>query len=120
MSNPNEPWSNPYGQPGAGDQGQYGQQPGQPEYGQQPGQYGQPPPGQPQSGQPQPGQPQYGAPSNPYGQPGQPQYGAPSNPYGQPYPQTAYNTVPTSGGRPGTVIAASVLGYVQAGLLLIG
>jgi hypothetical protein len=111
MTNPNEQWSNPYGQPGAGGQG------GQPGYGQP--QQGQPA-GQAAYGQPPAGQQQYGAPSNPYGQPAYPQGGAPGNPYSQPYPQTPYNTVPTSGGRPGMVIAASVLAYVQAGLLLIG
>jgi hypothetical protein len=75
MTSPNDPWSNPHGQPGQqGDQGQpqftqplYGQPPGQPTYGQptygQPS-YGQPPYGQAQYGQPY-GQPEFG--SGPYG-----------------------------------------------------
>src|SRR5882724_6020739 len=99
MSNPNEPWSNPYGQPGQPDPGQYGQQPpaANPQY----------------SGYPQPQQPGQYPPA---------QGGYPSNPYGQPYPQTpGYNTfgAPDPNRRPGGVIAAAVLSYVQAGFLLL-
>ncbi len=98
-------------------------------YGQQPGQPG----GYPQGGVPQgypqtpgQGQPAQGYPqSPPYGQPAQsyPQ----SNPYGQPAPSYQYGAMPAapaeySSGpipRPGTVTAAAVLGYVQAGITLI-
>jgi len=108
MSNPNEPWSNPYGQPGQGDPGQqYGQQPANPQ--QYPG-YGQPQ--QPPAGYPAPGQ-----------QPGQypAQGGYPSNPYGQPYPPGQFGQYPmvNPARRPGGATAAAVLSYIQAGVLLI-
>lgn len=101
-------------------------------YGQQPDPYqggypqGGVPQGYPQTpgqGQPAQGYPQ----SPPYGQPAQ-QPGYPqSPPYGQPAPQYPYGSMPAapaeySGGpipRPGTVTAAAVLGYVQAGITLI-
>ncbi|TDV43670.1 hypothetical protein [Actinophytocola oryzae] len=106
-------------------------------YGQEPGQQGG---GYPQGGYPQTpgqGQPAQGYPqSPPYGQPAQ---GYPQSPaYGQPqgYPQTPaqgypqaspYGSMPAappeySSGpipRPGTITAAAVLGYVQAGITLI-
>jgi hypothetical protein len=75
----------------------------------------------PGQGQPAQGYPQ----SPPYGQPAQ---GYPqSNPYGQPAPSYQYGNMPAapaeySSGpipRPGTVTAAAVLGYVQAGITLI-
>lgn len=98
-------------------------------YGQQPDPSG----GYPQGGVPQgypqtpgQGQPAQGYPqSPPYGQPAQ---GYPqSNPYGQPAPSYQYGAMPAapaeySSGpipRPGTVTAAAVLGYVQAGITLI-
>ncbi|MFI7680901.1 hypothetical protein [Actinophytocola sp. NPDC049390] len=99
-------------------------------YGQQPDPSG----GYPQGGVPQgypqtpgQGQPAQGYPqSPPYGQPAQ---GYPqSNPYGQPAPSYQYGgNMPAapaeySAGpipRPGTVTAAAVLGYVQAGITLI-
>jgi hypothetical protein len=92
MSNPNEPWSNPYGQPG--------QQPGNPS--QQYPAYGQQPP--------------TGYPSSP----GQPQ-GYASNPYGQPYPQGQFGQYPMTNPnrRPGGATASAVLAYVQAGIILI-
>jgi hypothetical protein len=132
MSNPNEPWSNPYGQPGQNDPGQYGQPPAQqppagnpqyPSYGQPGQQYPSSPggyPAQPQAGYP--AQPQAGYPAQPQaGYPAQPQAGYPSNPYGQAYPQTPYNTfaAPNPASRPGGVIASAVLSYIQGGILLI-
>ncbi|MDQ3785815.1 MAG: hypothetical protein M3422_01050, partial [Actinomycetota bacterium] len=98
-------------------------------YGQQPDPSG----GYPQGGVPQgypqtpgQGQPAQGYPqSPPYGQPAQ---GYPqSPPYGQPAPSYQYGAMPAapaeySSGpipRPGTVTAAAVLGYVQAGITLI-
>jgi hypothetical protein len=101
-------------------------------YGQQPGQPGQPGGGgYPQGGYPQTpgqGQPAQGYPQSPsYGQPAQ---GYPqSPPYGYPQQQAsgAFGNMPAappeySSGpmqRPGTVTAAAVLGYVQAGITLI-
>jgi hypothetical protein len=134
MTTPNEPWSNPYGQPGQqGGQGQpqytqplYGDQPpgqpqGQPPYGGQPQgqpQYGQPPYGQ-QYGGPQ-GQPQYGE-QPPYGQQyggpqGQPQYGGPQQ-YGQPYgaPPPFRGPAPSSG----TLVTAGVIQIVQSAFWII-
>ncbi|MGB3443230.1 MAG: hypothetical protein WBA97_31210 [Actinophytocola sp.] len=116
----------PYGQQpdpsGGNPQGGYPQ--GGPQgYPQTPGQ-GQPAQGYPQSppyGQPAQGYPQ----SPPYGQPAQ---GYPqSPPYGQPAAPQSYGSMPAapaeySSGpipRPGTVTAAAVLGYVQAGITLI-
>lgn len=104
-------------------------------YGQQPDpQGGYPQGGYPQGGVPQgypqtpgQGQPAQGYPqSPPYGQPAQPQYPQ-SPPYGQPAPQYPYGSMPAapaeySSGpipRPGTVTAAAVLGYIQAGITLI-
>ncbi|GAB1510300.1 hypothetical protein [Actinophytocola sp. KF-1] len=98
-------------------------------YGQQPDPSG----GYPQGGVPQgypqtpgQGQPAQGYPqSPPYGQPAQ---GYPhSNPYGQPAASHQYGSMPAapaeySSGpipRPGTVTAAAVLAYVQAGITLI-
>ena len=98
-------------------------------YGQQPDPSG----GYPQGGVPQgypqtpgQGQPAQGYPqSPPYGQPAQ---GYPqSPPHGQPAPSYQYGSMPAapaeySSGpipRPGTVTAAAVLGYVQAGITLI-
>lgn len=99
-------------------------------YGQQPDPQG----GYPQGGVPQgypqtpgQGQPAQGYPqSPPYGQPAQQGYPQ-SPPYGQPAPQYPYGSMPAapaeySSGpipRPGTVTAAAVLGYVQAGITLI-
>ena len=118
----------PYGQ----QPGPYGQQPGG-GYPQQPGGYQQQPSGgypqQPSGGYPQTpgqGQPAQGYPqSPPYGQPAQ---GYPqSPPQGYPQAQGYGASMPPapaeySGGpipRPGTVTAAAVLGYVQAGITLI-
>lgn len=107
-------------------------------YGQQPDPSG----GYPQGGYPQTpgqGQPAQGyPPSPPYGQPaqgypqsppyGQPAQGYPQSPaYGQPAQGHSYGSMPSappeySTGpirRPGTVTAAGVLGYVQAGITLI-
>lgn len=97
-------------------------------YGQQPDPSG----GYPQGGVPQgypqtpgQGQPAQGYPqSPPYGQPSQ---GYQQNPYSQPAPNYPYGSMPAapaeySSGpipRPGTVTAAAVLGYVQAGITLI-
>lgn len=102
----------PYGQ----QPGPYGQQPsgGYPQqsggYPQTPGQ-GQPAQGYPQSppyGQPAQGYPQ----SPPQGYPQAPGYGA-----GMPPAPAEYSAGPIP--RPGTVTAAAVLGYVQAGITLI-
>lgn len=104
----------PYGQqpdPSGGyPQGGYPQGGGQQGYPQTPGQ-GQPAQGYPQSppyGQPAQGYPQ----SPPYGQPAQ------GHPYGSmPSAPAEHSTGPIP--RPGTVTAAAVLGYVQAGITLI-
>ncbi|MCW2525179.1 MAG: hypothetical protein JWM76_39 [Pseudonocardiales bacterium] len=101
----------------------------------EPGQWVVPPPdlppdpgvySQPQYGQPPYDQPQYGQP--PYSQP---QYGQPTypSPYPISYPAPGYSPYPVPGGlpgqwpggppRPGQVMAASVLGYVTAGLLIL-
>ena len=97
MTNPNDPWSNPYGQPGQPvDQGQ--SQYTQP----QPPGYGPPPSGQPGYAQPQPGY-------------AQPQYGQ----YGAPMPPAQFGPADARSGRPGTATAASVLSYIQAGFLII-
>jgi hypothetical protein len=91
---------------------------GQPAYGQPP--YDQPHYGQAQYGQAQYGQPPYG--QSPYGQQYAPS-GYPAQPGYQPgvyappaYPPSYY---PQPSGRPGQVIAAAVLGYVVAGLLVV-
>lgn len=98
MTNPSDPWSNPYGQPG-----QPAEQ-GQPQYGppQDPPGYGPQPPRQ--SGPTGYGQPQYGQP--PYGQ------------YGPPMPPAQFGPADTNR-RPGAATAAAVLSYVQAGFLII-
>ena len=113
MTTPNDPWSNPYGQPG-----QQGGQ-GQPQYTQP--LYGEQPQGQPQYGEPQ-GQPQYGGPPQ-----GQQQYGGPQ--YGQqPYGQQAYGPgygAPPFGGPTGpapsspTLITAGVIQIVQSAFWII-
>lgn len=96
MSQPPSSWD-----PNAGQQGQYGDSGG---YGQQPSyspppQYGGYPPAETQQ---QYGQQPYG-----YGQPGYPpQYGTP---YG----------APSGPQRPGAALAAAVLSYIQAGVVLI-
>jgi hypothetical protein len=66
-----------------------------------------PPPSEPPP--PQPAPPPYGYPGPPYGYPGYPGYG-----YPPPWP-------PAPGGprRPGTVIAAAVLAFVQAAFVLV-
>lgn len=64
-------------------------------------------------GPPQPGYP----PPSPYGYPGYPPYGYPT-PY--PYaPPPGYPYQPPRPGRPGTTIAAAVLGFVLAAVLLV-
>ncbi|GAB2472516.1 hypothetical protein [Jatrophihabitans fulvus] len=84
------------------------------------GQYEGPPqteqyPAQQPYGQPAPYQQPYGQPA--YPQPAYPQpYGYAPPPYGYPQP---YGYPPVGPKRPGMVIAASVLGYVNAGLLII-
>lgn len=100
-------------------------------YGQQPDPQGGYPHGGVPQGYPQTpgqGQPAQGYPqSPPYGQPAQPQGYPQSPPYGQPAPQYPYGSMPSapaeySSGpipRPGTVTAAAVLAYVQAGITLI-
>lgn len=105
MSQPPSSWDPNAGQQGRapgqyGDSGGYGQQPSYsppPQYG------GYPPAETQQYGQPQYGQPPYG-----YGQqPGYPpQYGTP---YG----------APSGPQRPGAALAAAVLSYIQAGVVLI-
>lgn len=89
------------GQPGAGQQGSAQQGSAQPAQG-----YEQ---GQPQYGQQQYGQPQYGQ-TQQYGQPqyGQAQYG--QSPYGAPAAGPS---------RPGSITAAAVLAFVQAGAVII-
>jgi hypothetical protein len=135
MTNPNDPWSNPYGQPGQpGQPGQQGPQ-GQPQYTQplyggpesQHGgqQHGQPPQyGQPQYGQPQYGPPQYG--DQPYG--GPPQYGPGQYGPGQYGPgqygpgMQPYGTPPFgAGARPssGTLVTAGVIQIVQSAFWVI-
>lgn len=134
MSSPSH---DPYAPPPEGSS-PYGQQPVHeqstqavpiPEFGQQQPTYGDP--NAPQYGQPQGGAPQYGAPQQQYGQApvygqqpygaapqyGQaPAYGAPQ--YGQPY--GAYGA-PGPVGRPGTLIAASVINWIGSSFgLLIG
>ena len=94
----------PLGQPGPYGQPQYGQ----PQYGQAP--YGQAPYGQPQYGQAPYGAPQFS--QAPYGQ----QFGA--GPYGPPSPYGPYGQ-PSAPGRPGTVIAAAVLGLLYGALGLL-
>lgn len=109
MSQPPSSWdpnAEPQGYPQGNQQGSqsgYGQQQG---YGEQQG-YGQPsytPP------------PQYGgyppAGQQPYGQPSYPQPGYPPQ-YGTPY------GVPTGPQRPGAALAAAVLSYIQAGIVLL-
>ena len=60
------------------------------------------------------GIPQYG------GYPAQPGYGYPPPPgYGYPPPGYGYPAVPPGERRPGTLLAAAVLGYVAAGLLIL-
>lgn len=110
----------PYGQ----QPGPYGQQPGG-GYPQQPGGYQQQPsggypqtPGQGQPAQGYPQSPPYGQPaqgypqSPPQGYPQAPGYGA-----GMPPAPAEYSAGPIP--RPGTVTAAAVLAYVQAGITLI-
>ncbi|CAN5182890.1 hypothetical protein BH20ACT5_BH20ACT5_20500 [soil metagenome] len=114
MSQPPSSWDpntgqQPYGQ-GSYGQGQQGQgQQGQGQYG---GQQGQGQQGQGEYG----GQPPYTPPPQYGGYPpvgyGQPPYGAPQ--YGSPY------GMPTGPQRPGGALAAAVLAYIQAGLVLIG
>jgi len=85
------PYPNPYDAPP-----QYGYSP-PPAYGQPPPAYGQPPPA-------------YGQPPPPYGQP-PPAYATPQyNAYGYPAPPRT---------RPGQVLAAGVLAYVLAGILIL-
>ncbi|MDE9367183.1 hypothetical protein PZ938_16310 [Luteipulveratus sp. YIM 133132] len=89
---------------------QYGQNPTQPQYGQNPPQYGQNPPQYGQS----PTQPQYGQ------QPGYP--AAPGYDQGQ-YPYGGYGQGQPAGpvGRPGTLLAASILTWIGSGLgILVG
>jgi hypothetical protein len=124
MTSPNDPWSNPHGQPG-----QPPEQ-GQPQYGpsQDPPGYGPPSPGQGGYGPPQYGQPQYGQPKNPpgYGSPppGQGGYGPPQysqqqyGQYGPPMPPARFGPADPNR-RPGAATAASVLSYVQAGFLIL-
>ncbi len=92
---PGQQYGQQYGQPPYGDQ-QYGGQ----QYGQQP--YGQQPYAQGQYPTQQFGQPSYSP--QPYGQPEYGQYGAPQQ-YGQ------YGAAPRPS-RPGTVVAAAILGFV--------
>lgn len=88
-------------------------------YGQQPGDQGQGQPGYPQS-------PAQGFPQAP-GYPQSPAQGFPQAGYPQApgYPQQGYGGMPpappehTPPSRPGTIMAAAVLGYVQAGITLI-
>jgi hypothetical protein len=121
--------------PGSGSTPQYGRpEQGQPQYGQQPS-YGQPQYGQQQYGQQPYAQPQYGQPAQPqYGQPGQeqPGYGQQQYPaaygqqaYGQQYGQQ-YGQPPAYGqygsaqpAKPGSVVTASVLGFVFGALGVI-
>lgn len=105
----------------------YGQQPGP--YGQQPGGgYPQQSGGYPQTpgqGQPAQGYPQGPPQSPPYGQPAQGYPQSPPQGYpqaqgygaGMPSAPAEYSAGPIP--RPGTVTAAAVLGYVQAGITLI-
>lgn len=102
----------------------YGQQPDPSGGGYPQGGYPQGYPQTPGQGQPAQGYPQ----SPPYGQPAQPYTQAPpSPPYGQPAPAYPYGGMPAapaeySSGpipRPGTVTAAAVLNYVQAGITLV-
>jgi hypothetical protein len=114
--------SAPWGPPQPGERTEtapHGQVPhGQPPYEQVP--YGQPPYGQAPYGQPPHGQPPYG--QAPYGQPpfGQPPYGQQfaAGPYGPPSPYGPYGP-PSAPGRPGTVIAAAVLGLLYGALGLL-
>ncbi|MCV7191601.1 hypothetical protein [Mycolicibacterium brumae] len=139
-SGPQQPYSQPYSQPGSsapqyGEQApQFGQQPqyGQPpQYGQAP-QYGQPPQfGQaPQFGQqapygqqaPQPGAPYSQPGSAPYGQPGaQPGYGMPGAPYSQPGAQPGYGA-PGGFNIPGfgTPDASNLTTFIMVGLAFLG
>jgi hypothetical protein len=82
-------------------------------------------PQDPYGGQPAPGPyypPQYGYPPQPGYQPGnQPGYPPPypyGYPYGYPYPPSPPPIIGRR--RPGTTIAAAVIGWVTAGLLVIG
>jgi hypothetical protein len=113
MTSPNDPWSNPQGQPG-----QQGGQ-GQPQYTQP--LYGQPP-DQPGHDQPTYGQPSYDMPT--YGQPayGQPPYG--QAPYGQPYGQPEFGPGPygtRTGPRPSSsaLTTAGVLQILQSALWVV-
>lgn len=108
MSQPPSSWDpnagqqgHPSGQYGDGGGGGYGQQPSY----SPPPQYGGYPPAETQQ---QYGQPQYGQPPYGYGQqPGYPpQYGTP---YG----------APSGPQRPGAALAAAVLSYIQAGVVLV-
>jgi hypothetical protein len=74
-----------------------------------------PPPAPPYPAQPYPGQPY---PNQQY--PGQP-FPAPGsvNPYGAPMYSIYPNPGATSRGRPGQVMAAAVLSYIEAGLLIL-
>jgi hypothetical protein len=123
MTSPNDPWSNPQGQPGQ--QGGQGQpQYTQPLYGppaEQPG-HDQPASDQSPYGQPTYGQPTYGQPT--YGQPtyGQPAYGQP--PYGQPYGRPEFGPDPygtRTGPRPSSpaLIIAGVLQILQSALWVV-
>src|SRR4051794_3783853 len=67
-------------------------------------------PGPPAMNPPSPAPPPYGYPGPPYGYPGYPP------PYGYPPP---WPPVPTGPRRPGTVIAAAVLAFVQAAFVLV-
>lgn len=111
MSQPPSSWDPHAGQDPHGQRDQPGQ-----------GQYPQAQYGQGQYPQGQYGQGQYGAQQQPYTPPpqyggypppayGQPSYGAPQ--YGAPY------GMPTGPQRPGAALAAAVLAYIQAGLVLI-
>lgn len=113
------PYQAPAGYPAAGSPDYLTEYPGQPNSGQQ---Y----PGQPYSGQPYPGQPYVdhtaglpypGGPAYPSGQYGPTGYGPTG--YGAP----GYSPYPTPGWggppRPGQVTGAAVLGYVEAGVLMI-
>lgn len=79
--------------------------------------------GRPPTGdQPQPQYPQYPQPQagqNPYPPyPPQP-YGYPPQPYGYPPVYPAYPVTPAGPKRPGLTIAAAVLGYINAGMLIL-
>ena len=105
------PWdgSAPYGGPP-----QYGP----PQYG--PPQYGPPQYGPPQYGPPQYGPPQYGPPAHGQSAYGQSPYGAPAPPPWGPQPGWGWPAVPQQPQRPGPVIAAAVLVFASALLVVVG